>query len=316
MILLNQTSAPGRITALFGQGLIGSAIVRNMILRNHTPIQSYKLVWESFRVDTPLYRALRDYMVCTIEQTLKLWPNDHFLNIIWAAGKAGFTSDQKDADSDLNSFNSLLKLIKEIHHIHPNYPIRFFHFSSAGGLFEGQSCITPESIPCPIRPYGRMKLSQEQALLSCSINMKRTIYRPSSVYGTIRPKYRMGLIPTMIFNGLRQSVTSIYGFDTTLRDFVWVEDIARHVCEELSDLVAQDTVTTLHSGRPVSIYEVRSTIERLLNKNLLVRFCPVQSNSLHITFSQQCSKANWRTTSLSTAVQQILIDHYLGLSCR
>lgn len=314
MILLTQSSAPGRITALFGQGLIGSAIVRNMLRRDHRELQSLKQNWESFRVGTPHYRELRDCLNSTIKHAIEFSPEDHFINIVWTAGKAGFTSDQQDADADMNSFEALLKLLEEIHQTHPSFPIRFFHFSSAGGLFEGQSCITPESIPCPIRPYGRMKLRQEQTLLTCSIAMPKTIYRPSSVYGTIRPNHRMGLIPTLILNGLRQTVTSIYGVDTTLRDFVWLEDIARHVCSELCYPFVQDSLTTLHSGRPVSLYEVRSTIEKLLNKKVFVRYCPVQSNSLHITFNQRCSKPDWQTTSLSTAVQQILIDYFLSKS--
>ena len=311
MILLSKTSVPGGITAVFGQGLIGSAIVRNMVLSDHKPIQSLKLDWESFRVDTTIYRALKDCLYSTIEHAFKRSPEDQFINILWAAGKSGFASDEVAVGADLNSFSTLLRLIEEIHHTHQSCPIRFFHFSSAGGLFEGQSCITPESIPSPIRPYGRMKLSQEQALLSCSVDMKRTIYRPSSVYGPVRLNHRMGLIPTMILNGLRQTVTSIYGFDTTLRDFVWVDDIARHVCDEISNPVVQDSITTLHSGRPISLYEVRSIIERRLNKKLLVRFCPVQSNSRDITFGHRCSKTTWRTTSLDVAVQQILVYYHL-----
>lgn len=314
MILLTKPTAPGRITALFGQGLIGSAIVRELVSNDHIPIQSLKLDWETFRVDNPVYHVLKDCLNFTIEQALKCSPDDHFINIVWTAGKAGFASDEVATRSDLDSFLTLLKLLEEIHQTHPGYPIRFFHFSSAGGLYEGRSCVTPECTPKPIRPYGRMKLNQEQSLLSCSIKMRRKIYRPSSVYGTIRPNHRMGLIPTMILNGLRQTVTSIYGFDTTLRDFVWVEDIARYLCDELNNTVSQDTITTLHSGRPVSLYEIRSTIEELLNKKLFVQFRPVQSNSLHITFGRPCATENWRTTSLQVAARQILIDYYLGHS--
>jgi UDP-glucose 4-epimerase len=312
MILLKETSAPGRITALFGQGLIGSAIVHNMVLSGHLPIQLLKVDWESFRVDAIVYRVIEDCLNSTIKQARTCSSDDRFINIVWAAGKAGFSSDEVTTEADLNSFSTLLKLVEKIHFIHPSYPIRFFHFSSAGGLFEGQSCISPDTIPCPIRPYGRMKLNQEKALLSCSINMQRTIYRPSSVYGKIRLNNRLGLIPTMVLNGLRQTETSIYGVDTTLRDFVWVEDLARHVTEELSNPVIQDSITTLHSGRPVSLYEVRTTIERLLNKRLFVRFCPDQANSLNITFSHRCSIGNGRTTSLQAAVQQILVDYYLS----
>lgn len=314
MILLTKTSVPGRITALFGQGLIGSAIVRRLVFEDHTLKQSLKLDWETFRVDTPVYNVLKNCLNCAVEQALKCSLDDYFINIVWAAGKASFASDEVATRSDLDSFLTLLKLLEEIHQAHPGYPIRFFHFSSAGGLYEGQSCVTPESMPTPIRPYGRMKLNQEEALLSCSIKMRRRIYRPSSVYGTIRPNHRMGLIPTMVLNGLRQTVTSIHGFDTTLRDFVWVDDIARHLCNELSNTITHDTITTLHSGRPVSLYEVRSTIENILNKKLFIQFCPVQSNSLNITFSHQGSTENWRTTSLQVAVQEILIDYYLGRS--
>lgn len=312
MILFAQQSAPGRTTALFGQGMIGSAIARNLLLRGHRSIHSFKIHWESFRVDNSLYRVIGEKLVSAIEEAVTNSPDDYSFNVVWAAGKAGFASDGNTAEADMNSFSTILKLIEEVQREYPACPIRFFHLSSAGGLFEGQSCISPESIPRPIRPYGWIKLLQEQALLSCPIQMHRVIYRPSSVYGRIRKNHRMGLIPTMILNGLRQTVTPIYGLDNTLRDFVWVEDVARQLCDDLCRPTAKNIVKTLHSGRPVCLYEVRSTIERFLNKKLFVRFSSDNSNSLPITFSHRCTTENWRTTSLPNAVQQILIDHYLN----
>ena len=312
MILFAQASFPGRITALFGQGVIGSAIGRNMRLGGFRTIQSFKIHWDSFRVDNSLYRSLSHNLAAAITQAVTSSPDDYLLNVVWATGKAGFTSDQNATEADLNTFFTILKLIEEFQRDHPSCPIGFFHLSSAGGLFEGQSCISSESVPRPVRPYGWIKLMQEQALLSCPIRMRRVIYRPSSVYGKIRTNHRMGLIPTMILNGLRQTVTSIYGFDDTLRDFVWVEDVARHICDDLRRPITQDIIKTLHSGRPVCLYEVRSTIERFLNKKLFFQFSTAESNSLPITFSHRCKTENWRTTSLATAVQQIVVDHHLS----
>ena len=42
----------------------------------------------------------------------------------------------------------------------------FFLMSSIGGLFEGQALINSESNPKPLRPYGKLKLSQEGYLQS------------------------------------------------------------------------------------------------------------------------------------------------------
>ena len=126
MILFAQASFPGRITALFGQGVIGSAIGRNMRLGGFRTIQSFKIHWDSFRVDNSLYRSLSHNLAAAITQAVTSSPDDYLLNVVWATGKAGFTSDQNATEADLNTFFTILKLIEEFQRDHPSCPIGFF----------------------------------------------------------------------------------------------------------------------------------------------------------------------------------------------
>src|SRR5256885_1733395 len=90
--------------------------------------------------------------------------------------------------------------------------VAVFGVGLVGGLFEGQRHIERDSVPEPRRPYGELKLRQEQLLASSSAPLVRCVYRLTSVYGHAHTRRRQGLIPTLVVNGLRHRVSTIVGW--------------------------------------------------------------------------------------------------------
>lgn len=178
--------------------------------------------------------------------------------------------------------------------------------SSIGGLFEGQRSICWSSVPTVVRPYGALKKQQEDLLLAAGTAMGKRIYRLTSVYGSVSGRGRRGLIPALIYNGQRRHVTRIVGRLSTLRDFVWVEDVARYVGSQLVDPEPNDDgpISTLASTRPASIYEILELVESAIGHRPYIRFAEL-SNSMDITVSPSLRPAHWHPVDVKTAVRQI-----------
>ncbi len=191
----------------------------------------------------------------------------------------------------------------------PAVRISFILLSSAGGLFEGQRYVGPETTPAPLRPYGSLKLAQEQELLNCSAPLARTIVRLTSVYGYIRQGQRRGLIPTLICNGLKQQVSYIYGKMATLRDFVWIEDVVDHLADLLTAAALPgDSVTILAGDKPTSILEVQSLVERTLGRRIYLACLADTWNSEDITFSPAVCFRGRPGSDLRSTIRKIYQD--------
>jgi nucleoside-diphosphate-sugar epimerase len=185
--------------------------------------------------------------------------------------------------------------------------------SSAGGLYEGRRLVGPRTEPRPLRPYGRLKLAQEEALAASPAPLDARVYRLSSVYGHVAGGRRRGLIPTLLADGLRRRTSTVTGRPDTLRDFVWVEDVGRFVARELlrTGRGPVPAVTTLAAGRPASLHEVRRLIESALGRRLHVTYAPRDAGTADITFSPAALPPGWQPTDLRLGIRRVR-DRLLG----
>ena len=237
------------------------------------------------------------------------------LAIVWCAGRCSFAATAAQTEAELQTFErvvALSELLAQKASSTPGASVEFHSVSSAGGLFEGRRLVNDTADRCPSRPYGRLKADQEDRLDHSQAPMSVHIYRPSSVFGSIRPGQRMGLIPVMMLNGLHNRVTTITGSEATLRDYVWNLDVARflasRVLEDSHGGESSPRVSMLCSGKPTSIFEVRSLIEWMLMKRLFLSFSRAASNSADITFSPNVLPAQWTPVDLSVAARAIHLD--------
>jgi UDP-glucose 4-epimerase len=163
---------------------------------------------------------------------------------------------------------------------------RIVHFSSAGGLFEGQRNVDSTSAPQPRRPYGA-----EGSGGAAPSPVWESLRRSSDSLVGVRPGasgHRSGLVSTLLGNGIRRELSSIYGSPDTLRDFVWADDVAEFVSQLVLDVGDPTPARTLllASGRPSSIFEIQQIIEDFLGYKIYIGYSPQASNRDDITFSR------------------------------
>lgn len=297
------------IVALFGEGLIGSSC-RDWLRQ----LQSWRekvlpFGWgDSSRSDDSL---IRDALINTLSAS-----SDHLhadfrprrLTFLWSAGRCGFGASDSETEPELRDFGRVLQIALAVKEAAPHVSVDFVMFSSAGGLFEGERLISHETLPHPVRPYGHLKLAQEQMLLAAAHQINTYILRPSSVFGPVTPAGRMGLIPVFIRNGIRRAVSTVAGTLSTERDYVYVHDIGLYIASKLlySDPFSQHPVEFLVSGRPTTILEISRLIEQALGRKLYVHFNASPDNSRDITFAPNVVPPQpWRTSDLATTIRMI-----------
>lgn len=295
LLLKTAEAAESRTTLVFGAGLIGGRIAQGLVNQGWTA-ERLPLSWEDRLDQAAQLEALGRHL----EQLRPVR-----LHVLWSAGRGGFLSSEGDLALEVGSFRAVLRFCESLE---PALRRRLtFHLmSSLGGLFEGQRHIDAASRPDPQRPYGHAKLAQERALLESPAEFPRRIYRLASVFGPGSPKSRRGLIPTILFNTRAGETTIIVGHLTTLRDYVFTEDIARFFSKHVSSPSFEEPWTgVLASGKPTSIHEVLRGIERATRRRPLIRFAAERVNPMHITVDPSLFPGAWEPTDLDTAIRSL-----------
>lgn len=300
MVILDYTKHSiinNRIVVVIGNGLVGSAIVESISRVYPTDSKNLPLEWSDIHV---FEAQLSSYFKIIIEST----PNQ--IDWLWSAGKSGFYSTIDVTKDEFNIFEIFVKLLKSNKQINSSEIISIFHLvSSAGGLFEGQLDITLKNEPLPLRPYGQLKLMQEELVKSNFVN-NSYIYRLSTVYGARKNNQRKGLISVLIENTLFCRMTVIDGLLDTKRDYVWVEDVASFIRDQVfDDLKGVVTPYFLVSSKPTTIIEIFNLVKKITNNTVLFRFNSQMSNSSQMIFSRTIMPMNWKPTSLESSIRKI-----------
>ena len=306
ILWINDNVAPAlrvHLIAVFGIGLVGHAICVELVRAGARCALEIPVNWS-----TPL--SVED-AVCRICEAAQSAAEQSVLplriSVVWAAGSAGFQSPEAAHALELEHLKVVLSLGERLAHAGSQWARRFFLVSSAGGLFEGQRNVGPESIPQPLRAYGGFKILQERALSSAGGFQTSFIYRPSTIYGH-SPKGRLGLVSALLLNGIRRRVSTISGNATTLRDYVFSGDVGRFIAAEIlmpGEINAQ-RIRFLVSGKPSSILEITRVVEELLCRKLYLSYALVPQNALHNTYSRTAVPHTWRSASIREGMQAVL----------
>lgn len=282
---------------VFGLGLVGSSVVE-AIRRTHA----------ADALDIPFDWHYRQTRLAQTEILLaKLRENcrpesSKRLDIVWTAGVGGFLSSEEQLQVEMAAYEDVLEVTKTVQRQNRDALVVFHLVSSAGGLFEGQRCVTSQNCPAPRRPYGKMKEQQEQMLLAASCIRYRYIYRLSSVYGYF-PGKREGLIVKLLQNCLNHRVTNIFGNLHTLRDYVYCDDIGRYIGRKIFS-APQENVAPLFlaSGKSSSMREIMQIVGQVTQKRSYLQLDTSPVNAEDMGFLQSCLPADWFPTSLLAGV--------------
>jgi UDP-glucose 4-epimerase len=139
---------------------------------------------------------------------------------------------------------------------------------SSGGVIYGptdKAPINEEHVTNPISPYGITKLAVEKyaQMFHATHDLPVLCVRPGNAYGeTQKPFVGQGFVATAIASILAGKELKLYGKSGTVRDYIYVSDIARGI------------VAALIHGRPGDAYNIGSG-EGKNNKDILEALQPL-----------------------------------------
>ena len=297
--LLDDPSSSGDgFALLLGSGVLGSAISGGLRYHGRSRARSINIPWES-RVRADILERSAEAMSVTSRARDA---------IVWAAGRAGFSSDKRSCEEELAAFADVVGAVEQIVEHRGPQTVSFHMVSSAGGLFEGVTRVSRDSPVTPRRPYGFMKLQQEDLALRLSTRIPVSIYRVSTVYSSPRPGQRVGLIGELIRNGLDRRPISIYGAMDTLRDYVGNEEVGRHIAQRImSQQAPGPAIEMVIAGQPTPIAAVVDVVQRLIRRKLLVSFEDAW-NARDITFDPSIRAAGFHPEALRVGVSRALFQ--------
>jgi nucleoside-diphosphate-sugar epimerase len=287
--------------ALFGVGLVGGAIVRALLRHGGTTFSELPLDWRDASQRAVDLSCLTGTLLCQLNGM-----RIRRLDVIWAAGKAGFGAGREELALEIGAFKEVLEWTRESSRLLLSTKLIFHMLSSAGGLFEGQRFVDRSSRPQPRRAYGEAKMEQEELVKSLRRHMDGHIYRPSSIYGFSGKAGRSGLINTLIKNAKSRSVSRIFGGLDTVRDYVLVTDIAEFIARRIIQAETHSQTFILASGRTASVTEIIQITRRVIGTPLYLRLDPQPSNASHITFRPSALPEDWRPIDLETGIRLVV----------
>jgi nucleoside-diphosphate-sugar epimerase len=300
----SKNTAESHLVIMFGLGMIGSAIRDALLGFEYLIIERIDFHWEDAEQRNSAFKTVE--AVCQVYS-----PSLTRVSIVWSAGKAAFHSTEAEIAHEHIPFMEVVGFVASLKDSFPMTSLDFHYISSAGGLFEGQRVITNQSIPAPSRPYGRLKLKQEQVLRERFGEHEIAFYRPSSIYGPKAQKSQQGLINNLVSNGRNGRVTVLDSHVMALRDYVFSGDIGRFVAKRIRTECTEeerDSVYFLVSSRCSSIFEVVQKIERTLHLNLQFRYDESFGNSSNITFSGSVLPNGWTPSTLDVGLRQFMVS--------
>jgi UDP-glucose 4-epimerase len=167
---------------------------------------------------------------------------------------------------------------------------------SSGGTVYGQAKSLPisESHPTePISPYGVTKLTLENysKLYAVTHGLRVVCVRPANAYGIGQlPFTGQGFVATVIASLLQRKTITIFGEQGTVRDYIYVDDIATGLLKALQHGQPGETYN-LGSGIGSSNLEIIDTVIPMLNlrkQDCIIKFeasriFDVQANVLDCT---------------------------------
>jgi hypothetical protein len=304
-ILSTKTKNPAdrHLVIMFGLGMIGSAIRDALLDFEYHHVEEIDFDWQDVKQRRNAFNLIES-------SCLAYASSPQHLSVIWSAGKGAFHSTQEELDRENIPFIETVDFVSKLKKTLEPARLDFHYISSAGGLFEGQRVINDKSTPAAARPYGHLKLAQEQMLRNSFGKSEIAFYRPSSVYGPMAQKTQQGLINNLVSNGRRGRVTVLDAHVMALRDYVFSGDIGNFVAKRVRSGITGVNDSPVHflvSARCSSIFEVVQKIERTLHLNLQYRYDESFGNSSNITFSDSVLPPGWSPSTMGVGIRQFLV---------
>ncbi len=142
-------------------------------------------------------------------------------------------------------------------------------FPSSGGTVYGpqDSAVDELSTPKPMSPYGIAKLTIEHFLqyFHSRYGISVDIYRIGNPFGPRQPVFRpQGVIAVWMHAILCGTPIHIYGDHTTLRDYIYVRDVAHLMTHSMHHLTSSD-IYNLGTGQGTSVLQLLDIFNKVID---------------------------------------------------
>jgi UDP-glucose 4-epimerase len=259
---------PGRILVI-GCGFIGSNIVEELVAAGRPPAV---LTRSKPAAEVAARIPAADLIVGdatdpeTVERAL-----EGVGHVIFSAGgllpAASEENPEEDARLTLGPVRTVLERLRE----RPGVGLTYL---SSGGTVYGE----PQQIPVPedapteaFGAYGRLHLRCEAEVLAASREhgLPARILRCATVYGEHQhPDRGQGAVVTFLHRTERGEAIDLYGGGATIRDYVYVGDVARATIALIE--AGGPAVLNVGSGTGTSLLELLRAVERQLGREAQV----------------------------------------------
>ncbi len=266
-----------KILVTGGAGFIGSHIVDAVISRGHTPVVVDDLSSgrkENLPAQVPLYAV----DICDRSALQEVFEKEKPDLVCHQAAQMSVSLSVKqpgfDARVNILGLLNTLELAQE-------HQVQKFVFASSGGVLYGNVTEpVAEDYPAnPISPYGISKWCGERYLnfFSQEHGMNTVALRYANVYGPRQnPHGEAGVVAIFCQRMLRGEPTRINGDGKYIRDYVYVEDVARaNVSALLEDAPQVHCAFNVGTGKPTDVNELAKRLKELSEKELKNRSRPL-----------------------------------------
>lgn len=152
-------------------------------------------------------------------------------------------------------------------------------FASSGGTIYGlQSKLLDETDKTDsFSPHGIIKRASESFLLyaKSKYRINYDIYRISNVYGEKQNTNKgLGFINTALENIIQNRPITIYGDGENIRDYIYVQDVAKLLTLSIEKNVKDSDIYNISSGYSISLNNLIELIKKVLNRDFEVIYLP------------------------------------------
>lgn len=160
-------------------------------------------------------------------------------------------------------------------------------FASSAAVYgnSGEMPVTEKSLTNPISPYGKSKLSAENAIKKiCEQNdLEYVILRMFNVYGKGQNENYSGVITKFLRNAIENKSLIIYGDGEQTRDFISIHDVVRAFNSSIK--FEKSCTYNIASGKSSSINELATHILSSLEKKLKVIHAEKQKDDIQNSYA-------------------------------
>lgn len=255
-----------------GRGFIGSNIIRHM-----NPNDSIYILDCNLPDNIQPSNANIHYVsgkISDIELILNIIQTNGITKIVHLVSTLIPGSNFDDYISEYsNIIIPTIKLIK----ICSENNIQFVYFSSGGTIYGNRKSLESNKEDEPKEPisyYGLSKQMIENSILfeNRKSGLKYLIIRPSNPYGPGQNIHgNQGLIAVSIGKILSDEPITIWGDGSSIRDYIYIDDLARIVVQLIGNDVS-DAIINIGSGHGYSINKIISIIDSIEPKHIEVNY--------------------------------------------